>query len=102
VRDSKILFSVQVKNTGQFNAEEVVQAYVHYPQVDGMPLKELKGFQRVAVKINRQGVATFEIPVAELQKWDAATNAWKLYPGEYRIVVGGHSADERLSALLRF
>ena len=41
--------TLKVKNTGKMDGDEVVQAYIEYPQIDRMPLKELKGFKRVSV-----------------------------------------------------
>ncbi|MES2062075.1 MAG: glycoside hydrolase family 3 N-terminal domain-containing protein [Bacteroidota bacterium] len=92
-----ISVSVNIKNTGEFNGDDVVQAYIQYPKIDRMPLKELKGFKRVSVAKGAQQTATIRIPVRELQKWDLATNKWKLYPGEYKLILGGNSQEEKLS-----
>jgi beta-glucosidase len=62
-----------------------------------MPIKELKGFKRVSVAKGAQQTATIRIPVRELQKWDLATNKWKIYPGEYQLILGGNSQEEKLS-----
>ena len=40
---------------------------------------------------------SLKIPVSDLQKWDMAAHRWKLYPGEYKLVLGSNSADEKLS-----
>ena len=95
---NNINFSVKVKNTGQYNADEVVQVYIKYPQLTGMPIKELKAFKRITVKINNQGIANFSIPLSELQKWDTENKNWKLYKGSYTIVAGSNANDEKLSA----
>ena len=79
-----------------------MQAYVHFPKKEGLPTKELKGFQRVSLKPNEEREAVFEIPKSELEKWDAASHSWKLTAGDYKIVVGGNSADEKLSAPIPF
>ena len=42
----KIDISVAIKNTGSMQAAEVVQAYIEYPDLEGMPLKELKAFKK--------------------------------------------------------
>jgi hypothetical protein len=65
-----------------------------------MPVKELKAFRRLSVNKNGEAQASFSIPVSELKKWDLQNRAWQLYQGNYKIVVGGHSAEERLSASL--
>jgi beta-glucosidase len=70
---------------------------VKYPEVERMPLKELKAFKRVHVLKDGTAIADFKIPVSELQKWDLKENKWKLYNGDYTIVTGSSSADEKLT-----
>jgi beta-glucosidase len=89
-------FSVEVSNLGPMGGDEVVQAYIQYPGLERMPLKELKAFQRVSVSANGSKEVDFSIPVGELQKWDLAKNGWKLYDGRYRIILGSHSRDEKI------
>ncbi|QJD97679.1 glycosyl hydrolase [Mucilaginibacter robiniae] len=93
-----ITFTVQVSNTGRMDADEVVQAYIKYPNSERMPLKELKGFQRVSVGTAQTNEVTIKIPVKELQKWDLTNHRWKLYPGQYQLVVGNDSQTEKLSS----
>ena len=95
VKDS-IAFSINIKNTGNYNADEVVQVYVHYPEAADMPVKELKAFKRVSLDQKNESTVFFSIPLTELQKWDMQKNEWKLNKGRYAIVAGSNSADERL------
>jgi beta-glucosidase len=91
-------FSVSVANTGNMDGDEVIQAYVQYPSLERMPLKELKGFKRVLVQKGGERVVEFRIPAKELQKWDLQKHQWKLFPGNYTIVVGSNAQDQRLAA----
>ncbi len=100
IAKDSISFSVKVKNKGQFNADDVVQVYIHYPTMKGMPVKELKSFKRISLRVNEEGMVIFSIPVSELKKWDEQNGAWALYPGDYKIVVGENAADEKLSAVV--
>lgn len=100
VRDT-LTFSVSVTNTGPMDGDEVVQAYVQYPSLERMPLKELKGFKRVPVQKGGEQVVEFRVPISELQKWDLPTRRWKLYPGNYTIVIGSNAQDARLTASLK-
>ena len=68
--------------------------YIRYPEKGGMPLRELKAFKRVFVQKGGKQTVEYEIPVAELMKWD---KNWVLYAGNYDIVVGAHSRDARLT-----
>lgn len=99
IQNDKINCSVKIKNTGKMEADEVVQVYINYPQQEGMPLKELKSFNRISLKPNKEGIANFSIPLSELKKWD--NDGWKLFSGEYKLVVGSNSADEKLAAVIK-
>jgi beta-glucosidase len=100
VTKDSISFSIKIKNTGNYDGDEVAQIYIHYPQMEGMPVEELKAFKRVSLKINEEGVASFSIPLSELKKWDDTKSDWKLYSGNYKISAGSNSADERLVSTL--
>lgn len=92
-----IRLSIQVKNTGNMNADEVVQLYMQYPAVAGMPLKELKAFKRVYVARNKSAVVQLSVPVKELMKWDSSSNQWNLFSGSYQLNIGKHANDVQLS-----
>ena len=76
----------------------MVQAYIEYPSSDRMPLKERKAFQRLFVQKGQTRDLRLSISASDLQKWDLATGKWKLYPGAYKIVLGSHSRDGKLTA----
>jgi beta-glucosidase len=95
-----ISFTVKVTNTGNYDGDEVVQVYIKYPPAERMPIKELKAFKRIHIKKAGFVVVDFRISVAELQKWDLQKQQWKLYIGNYAIVVGADSKDEKLSAIV--
>jgi beta-glucosidase len=92
-----ISISVKVKNTGAMDGDEVVQGYITYPNIDRMPVKELKAFKRVSVAKGGEQVVSLHIPVKDLQKWDLATHKWKVYPGDYQLNLGSNSQDNKLS-----
>jgi beta-glucosidase len=92
-----IRFSVQVANTGHFDADETVQAYIAYPGLERMPLKELKAFKKVTITKGKTMGVQLSIPVSELLKWDLPANAWKLYNGEYKLVIGKNANDASLT-----
>jgi beta-glucosidase len=94
----KVKFTVKVANTGKMDGDEVVQAYITYPNIDRMPVKELKQFKRVTVKKGDQQEVNIEIPLADLEKWDLKQKKWKLYKGQYQVVLGSNSVDKKLTA----
>ncbi|HYO22745.1 MAG TPA: glycoside hydrolase family 3 N-terminal domain-containing protein [Flavisolibacter sp.] len=95
-----LAYSLTVKNTGSMNGDEAVQAYVQYPGGERMPLKELKAFKKVFVAKGKTETVQLKIPVQELQKWDLKERRWKLYPGDYTILIGSHSQDVKLKSTI--
>lgn len=97
--DDSIRCTIQVSNTGGMDGDEVVQAYIQYPQAERMPLEELKGFRRVIVTHGGWQTVTFTIPITDLQKWDMGMNGWRLYPGEYHLTIGSNAMDKKLERI---
>jgi beta-glucosidase len=93
VSGDTIQMAVRIQNTGNYDGDEVVQAYIGYPAIERMPLKELKAFQRVSILKGKIAEVKLNIPVAELQKWDLKNGGWKLYKGQYSVWIGKSSDD---------
>jgi beta-glucosidase len=90
--------SFTITNPSQFEAEEVAQVYVSRPASSiERPVKELKGFSRVALKRGASKTVTIPLRRADLCHWDEAAKAWMLEPGEMTVLVGGSSAQLPLS-----
>jgi beta-glucosidase len=87
-----------VKNSGELAGDEVAQLYVKYPDGKSLPLKELRGFRRIAVDAGETAQVELSVPVADLQKWDEASGQMLVPTGSYSIFVGGHSEDEAIAA----
>ncbi len=87
---------VKIANTGNYNADEVAQLYIQYPDIDRMPVQELKAFRRIHITNGNENIVEFVIPLSELQKWDLKESKWKLYPGNYNIQIGSHSRNIQL------
>ena len=89
---------VRIKNTGEYDGEEVVQMYVGLPDaVIFRPEKELKGFRKVFVKAGES--ISVEIPFDDktFRYWNIKTENWEIEKGIYEIKVGASVADIRLS-----
>jgi beta-glucosidase len=100
VKDT-LQFSIRIKNSGVMDGDEVAQVYVQYPNIERMPLKELKAFRRVHIERNGEKILQFQIPLPELMKWDLKQSKWMLYPGEYKINIGTSSQDTRLTTTVQ-
>jgi beta-glucosidase len=89
--------SVDVANTGSRAGDEVVQLYVRHPEskVD-RPLKQLRGFQRVALAPGESRSVIIRLAAADLAYWDVGRHAWTIEPGRVELMVGRSSADGAL------
>ena len=89
----KITASVTVTNTGNYDADEIVQMYIR-DMVGSVarPVKELKGFERIHVKKGESRTVSFDITVEQLKFYNSALN-WVCEPGEFEVMVGGNSRD---------
>ena len=85
--------SVNLKNTGKYDGEEVVQLYVR-DLVGSVtrPVKELKGFEKVSLKAGEEKTITFKLNTEDLafynRNWE-----WTTEPGEFHVFVGGNSKE---------
>lgn len=84
--------SFALTNSSATDAEEVTQVYVSRPSSHiERPVKELKGFQRIALKAGERKIITIPVRREDLCHWDEAAQTWMLEPGEMAVLVGGSS-----------
>jgi|GEM_PF-184594 beta-glucosidase len=91
-----ILFSVKIKNTGKMDGDEVVQAYIQYPEDKKLPMKELRDFKRVSLSLDQSQIILMKIPVSDLRKINMNSAKMEIIKGEYNLFVGSNSEDKRL------
>ena len=90
-----------MKNAGARTGAEIAQVYVQeIKPVVPRPLKELKGFARVTLGPGASKVLSVNLDPAAFSYYDVATHAWKVNPGEFRLLVGSSSTDIRLAELI--
>ncbi|OYD44113.1 beta-glucosidase [Sphingobacterium cellulitidis] len=92
-KSDKLKITVQVKNNGQYNGEEVVQLYIQdLVASQTRPVKELKGFQKVWIEKGKSKTVEFEISEEDLkfynQKLDFISE-----PGKFKVYIGTNSRD---------
>ncbi|KAA5437739.1 beta-glucosidase, partial [Bacteroides cellulosilyticus] len=99
--EEEINVSFQLKNSGKYAGDEVAQVYVKLPERDEvMPIKELKGFERVTLKSGENKKVTLKLRKDLLRYWDEAKDKFVCPSGDYTIMVGASSADIRLQKVV--
>ena len=96
--DDKITISVNVKNTGDFDGDEVVQIYMTTPDSPASlqrPIKRLKGFRRVTIPRGQTRLVEIEIDCADLWFWDMQNDRMTYDSGRYVFEIGSSSQDIR-------
>lgn len=99
-KDGKPVFTVEVQNTGNRKAEEVVQIYV---SASGLrveqPIKKLVGFKRLSFEPGEIKQVVFEVPKVELSYYDVVKEKLIVETGIYDFFAGGSSDNLTVSAL---
>ena len=83
--------SVTLKNTGNFDGEEVVQLYLHdVVRSITPPNRELKGFKKVFLKKNESKEVTITLQPEDLKFYNSDLE-FVAEPGTFEVFVGGDS-----------
>lgn len=91
--DEQLKISVELTNTGTRSGETVVQLYVRDRVASvSRPIKELKGFEKVALKAGERKVIDFFLNENALKFYDAQLHH-VAEPGEFIVQVGLDSKD---------
>jgi beta-glucosidase len=96
--DDKITLTATVHNSGEVDGEMVVQLYIR-DLVGSVtrPVKELKGFQKIALKAGEVRQVTFDLRSKELAFYGIDMKK-KTEPGNFRLWVAQHSDDNENEA----
>nr|WP_236582417.1 beta-glucosidase BglX [Sphingobacterium spiritivorum] len=92
-KQGKIKVTVEVKNAGKYDGEEVVQLYIR-DMVGSVtrPVKELKGFQKIAFKAGETKTIEFDLTEEDLKFYNENLE-FVAEPGEFEVYVGTNSKD---------
>ena len=92
---STLKIDLTLKNTGNYDGDEVVQLYIKHDGID-MPIKELKGFKRVHLKKGTEQMLSFNLKASDIQHYDSKLDDLGIIPGKIQLFVGSSSADAKL------
>jgi beta-glucosidase len=83
---------VDVENIGRRPGEEVVQLYIHQRSGSASrPVRELKGFERIALAPGEKKTVRFTLGKSELTYWSSAAKGWVQEPATFDVWAGGDS-----------
>ncbi|HVX66578.1 MAG TPA: glycoside hydrolase family 3 C-terminal domain-containing protein [Bryobacteraceae bacterium] len=89
--------TADVRNAGTREGSEVVQLYINDVIASvARPVKELKGFEKVALKPGETKTVRFTLTPAELSFLDQNLDR-VVEPGTFKVMVGSSSSDIRLN-----
>jgi beta-glucosidase len=93
--DDVISIRFSLKNTGDVAGAEVAQLYVQYPPEAKQPVRQLRGFEKVALSAGQQKDVTIGVRRRDISFWDTVAQKWALASGPYTFSVGSSSRDLR-------
>ena len=98
--NQSITVSVPVMNTGNRDGEEVIQLYIADKESkDPRPIKDLRGFERVTLKVGETKTVSFNLSLKDLAYWNVAKHNYLPSIGKYDIMIGSSSANQDLKKI---
>jgi len=95
--NGRITVSVDITNTGSLAGDEVVQMYVrHLGSEVQRPIKELKGFRRIALQPNETKTVQIPLKAESLAYWNTDAQRFVVERDKIRIMLGGSSGETKL------
>jgi len=95
----ELLQVVDVRNTGKRKGDEVVELYINdLLSSTSRPIKEIKGFSKVALEPGEQKTVTLKLLAEDLSLLDRDMNV-VVEPGTFEVMVGSSSQDIKLKGL---
>lgn len=94
IGDETIQITAEITNTGDRDGAEIVQLYVTDPKCSvPRPEKELKGFEKITLKVKETKTVTFTLKPRDLAFYDVKTKDWVIEDGKFTIHIGKSSRD---------
>jgi beta-glucosidase len=98
--DGGLDVSVDIKNTGSVDSDEVPQIYLGVPsEIPAgvqFPVRALVAFDRIHLAAGEAKTATLHVAPRQLQYWSTKEGKWVTATGKRTLSVGASSRDLRL------
>lgn len=96
-QEGELSVSVNVKNTGEREGDEVVQLYIHDVKCSVIrAVKELRAFERITLQPGETKTVTLKVAANKLAFYDVKTHSFMVEPGVFDVFIGSSSEDIRL------
>ena len=95
----KGVLTVTVENTGKRDGDEVVQVYLRRPDDAEGPVKTLRAFKRVSLKVSAKSVVEIPFSRQQFEWWDKESNTVRPLSGKYELLIGSSSDDARMKRI---
>ncbi|MFC1558536.1 glycoside hydrolase family 3 C-terminal domain-containing protein [candidate division KSB1 bacterium] len=93
----EVAVKVDVKNTGEKAGSEVVQLYIHDKKASvTVPIKELKGFEKISLSPGEKKTVEFKLNHEDLALYNRFMEL-VVEPGVFSVMVGSSSKDIRVN-----
>ena len=93
--------SVNIKNTGSAESDEVPQVYLGAPSTipEGVqfPVRSFAAFDRIHLAAGESKTVTLHVAPRQLQYWSTKDGKWMTAAGKRTVSVGASSRDLRLN-----
>lgn len=91
VKENEVVATVDIENTGECDGYEIAQLYIKDLFASRIrPVRELKGYKKVFLKVGEKKSVEFTVPFEELEFYDFNLNRI-LEKGKFKVFVGGNS-----------
>jgi beta-glucosidase len=102
LKESPLMVSVDINNSGHIAAAEVVQVYIsNRASKTVCPDRELRAFAKVRLSPGESKKVTLELGDRAFSNFDTRSHDWKINSGTFQILVGFSSVNTPLTANLR-
>jgi beta-glucosidase len=100
VDDASHTVHFTVRNTGRREGTEIAQVYVALPSAAKEDYQRLAAWQRVKLAPGESKEVSLPLNPLTLSIFNTEQNAWKLLPGDYKVMAGPSSSETPLKATL--
>ena len=88
-KGEEVLVSFTLKNSGDIDGAEIAQLYIQDNESSHpRPLKELKGFKKIFLKVGEEKEVNLTLNVDDFSYWNPDTKEWYSEPGVFNLMIG--------------